>query len=240
MAANLIDVAERDTGEPVDADMNVLGRLRATRNVEIAPARRTATDKDRVPIVTEQALQTFDVFAKAGFDTHFEDQVAFLVGDRLRQPEARDLGPHHAAALDVAVEHHAVVSERHQISSDGQRGRPGTDKRDALAVLFTRDLWQIGADVTLVVGGNTFEPADRHRLFLDPAAPAGRLAGAVASAPQYAGEDVRPPIDHKGVGIAPLGDQPDVFRHRGMRRAGPLTIDHFVKIIGDADFGGLH
>ena len=64
----------------------------------------------------------------------------FFVGDRLRQAEARDLRAHHAAALDVAVEHHAVIAERHQVAGDGQRGRAGADEGDALAVLLARDL----------------------------------------------------------------------------------------------------
>src|SRR6516165_4035327 len=116
VAADLVDMAKRDAGEPVDADMNVLGRLCAAGDVEIASARCSAADKDRIPVVGEQALQTFDIFAKPRFDTHFEDQVAFLVGDRLRQAEARDLGTHHTAALYIAVEQHAAITERHQIA----------------------------------------------------------------------------------------------------------------------------
>ena len=69
---------------------------------------------------------------------------------------------------------------------------------------------------------------------LDPPAPAGGLARAVAGAPENAGEDVRIPVDHVGVGIAPVGDHADVFRHRRVRRARPLAIDDLVKIVGDA------
>src|SRR6516165_4785499 len=239
-APDLVDVAERDAGEPVDTDMDVVGRLVAAGDVEVAPARRAAADKDRVPIVAEQALEAFDIFAETGLDTHFEDQVAFFIGDRFGQAETRDLGAHHPAALDVAVEHHALIAEWQEVAGDGQRGRSGTNQRNALAVLLSRYLWQIGANVTLIVGGDTLEPADRHRLLLDPPAPACRLARPVAGAPQDAGKDVRPPIDHKGVGIAPLGDQPDVFGDRRMRRTGPLAIDDFVKIVRNADIGGLH
>src|SRR4029077_5916946 len=160
--------------------------------------------------------------------------------DGFGQAEARDLGPHHAAALAVAVEQHAVVAERHQIARYGQRSRPGADEDDALAVLLARDLWQIGADVALVVSRDALQPADRHWLVFDPAAPAGGLAGTVAGAPQDAGENVRIPVDHVGVGVAPVGDQPDVFRHRRMRRAGPLAIDNLVKIVGITDVRRLH
>ena len=180
------------------------------------------------------------MFAETGFDPHVEDQVDLFVGDRFGQAEARDLGAHHAAALGVAVEQHAVIAERHQIARDGQRGRAGADEGDALAVLLARDRRQIGADVALVVGGDALQPADRHRLLLDPAAPAGRLARAVAGAPENAGEDVRIPVDHIGVGVAPVGDQPDVFRHRRVGRARPLAIDDFMKIVRNADIGGLH
>src|SRR5215467_15810434 len=218
--------------------MDVLGRLVVVRDDEVEFARPAAADKDRVPRVAEQALEAFDIFAETGLDSHFEDQVAFFVGDRFGQAETQDLVSHHPAALDVAVEHHAVVAEWHEVAGDGQRSRSSTDKSDAFAVLLPWNLWQIGADVTLVVGGDTLEPADRHRVLLDSAPSAGGLTRPVAGAPQNAGKDVRPPIDHEGVGIAPLGDQPDVFGDRRMRRAGPLAIDDFVKILWNADVGG--
>ena len=239
-AADLVDMAERDARQPVDADMDVVGRLLAAGDVEIAPARRAAADEDRVPIMGQQRLQAADEFPETGLDAHVEDQIDLLVGDRFRQAEARDLRPHHAAALDVAVEQHAVIAERHQIARDGQRGRAGADESDALAVLLARDGGQIGADVALVVGGDALQAADRHRLLLDPAAPAGRLAGAVAGPPEDAGEDVRLPIDHERVGVAAIGDQPDVFRHRRMRRACPLAVDDLVKIVRITDVGRLH
>ena len=45
-----VDVAERDAGQPVDADMDVLGRFLAAGNIEIAAARRAAADENRVEI----------------------------------------------------------------------------------------------------------------------------------------------------------------------------------------------
>jgi hypothetical protein len=99
-----------------------------------------------------------------------------------------------------------VVAERHQIACDGQRGGSGADESDALAVLLARDGGQVWGDVAFVVGGNAFQPTDRHRFLLDPAAPAGGLARAVAGAPEDAGKDIRPPIHHERVGVTPIGD----------------------------------
>src|SRR5207302_3054090 len=90
-----------------------------------------------------------------------------------------------------------------------------------------------------VVGGNPFQPADRHRLLLDPAAPAGRLARAIAGAPEDAGENVRLPVDRPCLGIAAIGDQADVFGDRRVRRTGPLAIDNLMKIVGIPNIGGL-
>ncbi len=239
-AADLVDMAERDAGEPVDADMDVGRRFLAAGNVEIAPAWRAAADKHGIPTLGEQFLQARGEFSETGLDPHVEDQIDLLVGNRFRQPETRNLRPHHAAALHVAVEHHAVIAERHQIARDGQGCRPGADKRDPLAVLLARDGGQVGADIALVVGRDALQPADRHRLLLDPAAPAGRLARPVTSATEDAGEDIRFPIHHERVGIAPISDQPDVFRHRRMRRTRPLAIDDLVKIIRVTDVGRLH
>ena len=54
--ADAADVAERNAREPVDADMDVLRRFLAAGDVEIAPARRTAADENRVVIFRQQRL----------------------------------------------------------------------------------------------------------------------------------------------------------------------------------------
>jgi len=104
-------------------------------------------------------------------------------------------------------------------------------------------------DVVLVVGSDTLQAADGHRLrarsvlmrgrlaqldiaFLDAAAAACRLAWAIAGAAEDAGEYVRFPVDHVGIAVAARGDQADVFGDRGVGRAGPLTIDDFMEVIG--------
>src|SRR5690606_30011766 len=101
------------------------------------------------------------------------------------------------------------------------------------------------AHVALVVGGHALEAADRDRLglravvLLDPPAPAGRLAGAVAGAAEDPREDVAVPVDHVGVGVAAGGDQADVLGDRRVRRAGPLAIDDPVEGVRIADIGWL-
>ena len=83
----------------------------------------------------------------------------------------------------------AVVAERREVARDRERGRAGADQRDALAVLRARRACGSAvADVVLVVGGDALQAADRDRLLLDAAAPAGRLARPVAGAPEDARE----------------------------------------------------
>ena len=109
-----------------------------------------------------------------------------------------------------------------------------------LPFLLAAGLRQAVADVVLEVGGDALEPADRDRLLLDAAAPAGRLAGPVAGAPENAREHVRLPVDHVGVAVAARRDQPDVFGNRRVRRAGPLAIDDFVEVVRGRNVGRFH
>src|SRR5204862_4633741 len=115
-AADLVDMAERDGGQPVDSDMDVGGGFLAARRLEFAPARRARADKDCVPPFGEQRIHAADEMAVAGLDPQFDDPIDLLVGHRFGQAETRDLRPHHAAALGVAVEHHAVIAERYEIA----------------------------------------------------------------------------------------------------------------------------
>ncbi len=226
--------------KPVDADVDVLGRFLAAGDVEIAAARRAAADEDRVEILGEQRLHAVDAPAADEFDAEIEDVVAFLVDHAFRQAEFGDLRAHHAAGSRVLIEHHARVADRHEVARHGERGGAAAHERDPLAVLLFRRLGQAGADVVLEIGGDAFEPADRDRLLLDPAAPAGRLARPVAGAPENAREDVRFPIDHVGVGVAARRDQTDVFGNRRVRRAGPLTIHDLVEVVRDRNVGRFH
>ena len=132
----LRDVAERHRRQPVDADVDVLGRFLAAGNVEVAAARRAGADEDRVPAFRQQRLQAVDALAAAEFDAEIEDVAAFLVDHVVGQAEFRDLRAHHAAGFGVAVEHHALIAERREIARDGERGRAAADQRDALAVFL--------------------------------------------------------------------------------------------------------
>src|SRR5262249_49682678 len=49
--ADLVGVAKRDAGEPVNANVNVIGGFLPTGNVELAAARRAGADKDRIILV---------------------------------------------------------------------------------------------------------------------------------------------------------------------------------------------
>ena len=119
----------------------------------------------------------------------------------------------------------------------------------AMRLPFFRRLGQRSLDalVVLVVGGDALQPADRDRLLLalyemlvlDAAAPACRLARSVARPSQDPWDDVGLPVDHVGVRVTPVGDQPDVFGDRGVSGTGPLAIDHLVEIIRGLDVGRL-
>src|SRR5205085_9440004 len=78
------------------------------------------------------------------------------------------------------------------------------------------------------------------RGFLDAAAAASRLARSIAGASQNSRKHVRSPIDHVGVAITPLGNQTDVFGNWRVSGAGPLAIDHFVKVVRRRDISRFH
>ena len=109
--------------------------------------------------------------------------------------------------------------------------RTGADAGDALAVLQLWDLRQPVADVVAMIRGDALQPADRDRLLLDAAAPAGRLAGPVADAPEDRREHVRLAIHHVGVGEVALRDEADVFRDVGVGGTGPLAIDDAMEVV---------
>ena len=241
-------VPERHARQPVDADVDARRGFLASRNVDVAPARRPAADEDRVPAFGQQRLQAPDPLSRAELDAEIEHVADLLVDHGLGQPELGNLRAHHAAGAVVAVEHHAVVAERREVARDGQRRRTRADERDALAVLRRGGPGKPVANVFLVVGGNALQPADRHRLgldplrvaaFLDPAPPAGGLAGAVAGAPENAGEDVGFPVDEVRIAVTACGDQSDVLGDRRMGGTGPLAIDDFVEIVGVRDIRRL-
>ena len=82
--ADLVDVAERDARQPVDADMDVGRGFLAAGNVEVAAARRAAADEDRVVAFGEQRLQAVDALAEPQLDAQVEDVAALPRRSRLR------------------------------------------------------------------------------------------------------------------------------------------------------------
>jgi len=239
--ADLVGVAEGNGRQPVDADMDVLCRFLAPRNIEIAPARRPRADEDRVIALLDQLFHAVDFHTALEFDAEIQDVAHLFVDHFHRQAEARNLRPDHSARARVLIEYGNLVAERRKVARDGERRRPGADARDLPAVFLRGGLWHLSLHVALVVGSDALQAADRHRfrllavVFLDAAAPAGRLARAVAGAAENSRKNVGVPVDHVGVVVTPCGDQPDVFGDWCMGRTGPLAIYDFVKILGRTD-----
>src|SRR5664279_1098195 len=103
-------------------------RLPCGRDVEVAPARRTGADENRVPAFRQQRLHAVDAFAAAEFHAEVEDVAAFLVDDGIGQTEFRNLRTDHAAGPWIAVEHHAMIADRGEVARDGERGGTAADQ----------------------------------------------------------------------------------------------------------------
>ena len=173
-------------------------------------------------------------------DAEVEDVTALLVEHALGQTKFRDLRAHHAAGLGSAVENAHLIAGQRQVAGHGQRRGAGADTGDALAVLGRRRLRQPLGEIVLEVGRNALQAADGDRFLVNAAAPAGRLAGTVAHAPENSREHVRPPVDHVGVRITARSDQADVFGHGRMGWTRPLAIHDFMEVVGMADIRRLH
>ena len=246
--ADLVDVAERDVGEPVDADVDIGCGFLAAGNVEVTAARRARAHEHRVVAFGQHRLHRIDLLM-AELDVADAGDVAdFLVDHRLGQTEVRDLGADEAAELGILVVDHDLIAQHGEIARHGERGGPAADAGNALAVLVRRlGHRSLDALVVLVVGGDALEAADRDRLLLaldqvlvlDAAAPAGGFTRSVTRPSQDPGEDVGLPVDHVRVGVPPVGDQTDVLGDRGMGGTGPLTVDDLVKVVGILDVGRL-
>ena len=123
------------------------------------------------------------------------------------------------------------VSEGQQIPSNRQRGRPGTNQGNTLAIFFGGHMGQVRSDIPFVVRCSAFEATNRHRRFLGANTPTGRLARTITRSPQYTGKHIGVPIEHVGFGITLLRNQADVLRNRRVCRTGVLAIDYFVKVV---------
>src|SRR5271167_845278 len=96
---------------------------------------RPRADEDRVIAFGQQRLQAVHPLALAQGHAEPGDVVHLLVDHRLRQTKARDLAADHAAGPGVGVDDGQVVAHRRQVARHRQRGGPGADQGDALAVL---------------------------------------------------------------------------------------------------------
>jgi hypothetical protein len=86
------DVAERHRGQPVDADVDVACGFLRPGQVEVAAARRAATDEDRVvALAHQQRLHRIDALAAPEVDAQVQDVAGFFVDHGLGQAKARDL-----------------------------------------------------------------------------------------------------------------------------------------------------
>ena len=173
-------------------------------------------------------------------DALVQDHADLLVQYRLRQPERGDVAAHEPAGRVQALEDGHVVAERRKVVGDGERRRARADARDALAVLLRGRLRQLPVQVALQIGRSALQPADRDGFFLHAPAAARRLARPIADAPENAREHIGLPVEKIGVRVTALGDQADVFRHVGMRRARPLAVHDAVKIVRMRGVGGVH
>src|SRR2546421_8699795 len=104
--------------------MDVLCRLLAARDVEVAPARRAGADEYGVPALRQHALEAVDTAAAVELDAEVEDVAAFFVDHRVGQAEFRDLRAHHSARLPVLVEDDAGIAKGGEVARDRERGRP--------------------------------------------------------------------------------------------------------------------
>ena len=238
--ANFVRVLEGDTGQPVDAEEDMVAGIFQARQVEALAPGRSGTDENGVVILLEDLLQAVHLHIEGGVDPHVEDVIDLLVQHTQRQPERGNLAAHHTAAGELVVVDVDNVTQRREVAGHRQGSGAGPDQGNALAVLFLRHGWQPGADVVLVVGRDALQAADGDRFLLYPDPPAGGLTGAVTGASQHAREHIGVPVDHVGIAVALCGDQPDVFRHRCMGGTGVLAVHYLVEILWVLDVCRFH
>src|SRR6266436_8272492 len=136
--AYFVGVAERDAGEPVYADVDVCAGFLASGNFELTPARRAATDKDRVMAFAEKRFHGIDALAQTQLGPQLEDVIYFFIEHGFRQAEFRDLRAHHSARAGIRIIEHAVIAQGQEIARHCERCGTRADQRDALAVFLRR------------------------------------------------------------------------------------------------------
>ena len=158
-------MAERNAGQPVDADMDIGARFLAAGNFQLAAARRAAADEDGVIIFRQQRLHASRSSRPAAVPAadrgcNSTSSSSTVSGRRNFGIWVRIMPP----AVVVAVIEHAGIAERQQIARHRQRGGAGADQRHALAVFRGRRCRHAVANIVLVVGGDALQAADGDRL----------------------------------------------------------------------------
>ena len=119
--------------------MDMRARFVATRNIEIAAARRSGTDEDSVIAFIQQTLHRFDTRSGAQLNAECEDVTRFFVDDFFGKAETRNLRADHSAGLRILIKEDDLVAERGKIPRHGQGGRTCSDAGNAPSVHATKD-----------------------------------------------------------------------------------------------------
>ena len=140
--ADLVDVAEGDRLEPVDADVDAVAcRRRPGRSSSLPFGAPEPTNTASKPPAVEQLAQARrpGVF-EPQVDAHVEDHADLFVEHRRAAGGTTGMLVRiRPPGVAVLLEDRDLVAERHQIVGDGERGGTGADAGDALAVLLRRD-----------------------------------------------------------------------------------------------------
>ena len=119
--ADFVGMAERDARQPVDADVDVLSRFLASRQIKVTTTRRASADKYGVIFFVEDSFQACNVGAVLEGHAKVEDVADFFVDHFHRQAETRNLRPDHATGTLIAIIDSDIVAERREVARDRQR-----------------------------------------------------------------------------------------------------------------------
>ncbi len=100
--------------------MDVARCFVAAGNIEVAPARRAAADKDCVVAFAHQPLEAVDAPFGDELAAGRQSVADLLVDHFVGQSKFWNLAAHHAAGARVGIEHDDLVADRGQIARDRQ------------------------------------------------------------------------------------------------------------------------
>src|SRR5688572_10559382 len=139
--ADLVGMFKRYASKPIYPYVDIRRAFLASGYLQFSATRRAGSDKHRIVIPFEHPLQALDIVIEVSFYAHVEDVIYLFVEHAFGEPKSGDLAQHKPAALSKIVKEIYFVSQRCQISSDRQRGRPGTDQCDLFIIRLERPLW---------------------------------------------------------------------------------------------------